>query len=60
MCPDCTGLGERLELIAQADCIIDLGPEGGSQVGTVVFTGTPQQILECEASKTGLYLRRVQ
>ena len=47
----------RLELIAQADWIIDMGPEGGSGGGRVVFEGTPTQILKCETSKTGLYLK---
>ncbi len=47
----------RLELIAQADWIIDLGPGGGSEGGQIVFTGTPEQILNAEKSKTGKYLR---
>ena len=47
----------RLELIAQADWIIDMGPEGGSGGGRVVFEGTPTQILKCETSKTGQYLK---
>ena len=49
----------RLELIAQADWIIDMGPEGGSGGGTVVFGGTPEQIITCEKSKTGSYLRKL-
>ena len=47
----------RLELVARADWIIDLGPEGGSAGGEVVFAGTPADLLECEKSKTGAYLR---
>lgn len=47
----------RLELIAQADWIIDIGPEGGSGGGEVVFTGTPEEIIKSEKSKTGRYLR---
>lgn len=47
----------RLELIAQADWIIDMGPEGGSEGGQVLYAGTPEGILSCEASKTGKYLR---
>ena len=47
----------RLELISQADWIIDIGPEGGSNGGTVVFQGTPEQILGCGESKTGRYLK---
>ena len=46
----------RLELIAQADWIIDLGPDGGTSGGEVVFQGTPQEIIHCERSKTGQYL----
>ncbi|MBQ9587169.1 MAG: hypothetical protein IJR26_04850, partial [Bacteroidales bacterium] len=47
----------RLELIAQADWIIDLGPDGGTSGGEVVFQGTPQEIIHCDRSKTGLYLK---
>ena len=46
----------RLELIAQADWIIDIGPDGGTGGGTVVFEGTPEQLIKCEASKTGRHL----
>ena len=48
----------RLELIAQADWIIDMGPEGGSSGGDVVFTGKPEDIVECDDSKTGQYLKQ--
>ncbi len=48
---------QSMELIAQADWIIDLGPEGGSGGGTVLFEGTPAQLLDCAASKTGRFLR---
>lgn len=48
----------RLELIAQADYIIDMGPEGGSDGGEVIFSGTPEELLKCERSKTAEYLRR--
>lgn len=47
----------RLELIAQADWIIDMGLEGGSNGGEVLFCGTPDKILDCPISKTGKYLR---
>ena len=50
----------RPELIAQADWIIDMGPEGGSGGGEVVFKGTPEQILACDESKTGQYLKTSQ
>ena len=46
----------RLELIAQADWIIDMGPDGGTGGGEVVFQGTPEQIIGCRRSKTGRYL----
>lgn len=46
----------RPELIAQADWIIDIGPEGSSKGGEIVFIGTPEQILTCKKSKTGKYL----
>ena len=49
----------RMEMIAQADWIIDIGPDGGSGGGSVVFEGTPEQILSCESSKTGCYLRKM-
>ena len=48
----------RLELIAQADYIIDMGPEGGSDGGGVMFSGTPEELLKCERSKTAGYLRK--
>lgn len=47
----------RLELIAQADWIIDMGPDGGTSGGEVVFQGTPQEIIHCDCSKTGQYLK---
>ena len=46
----------RPELIAQADWVIDMGPEGGSGGGTVIFEGTPEQLIDCEHSRTGQYL----
>lgn len=48
----------RLEMIGQADWIIDLGPEGGSKGGEIIFEGTPRQILNCSQSKTGQYLKQ--
>ncbi|MBP3582633.1 MAG: excinuclease ABC subunit UvrA, partial [Clostridia bacterium] len=47
----------NLDLIKTADYIIDLGPEGGDGGGTIVATGTPEEIAECEKSYTGAYLR---
>ena len=48
---------QSMELIARADWIIDLGPEGGAGGGELVFQGTPAQIVHCESSKTGRFLR---
>ena len=46
------------EVIKCADWIIDLGPEGGENGGYVVFEGTPEDIIKCEASHTGRFLRK--
>ena len=48
----------NLEAISQADWIIDMGPDGGSKGGQVVFEGTPSQIIQAEQSITGQYLRQ--
>ena len=47
----------NLDVIKVADHIIDLGPEGGSGGGEVVFTGTPEDCARCKESYTGQYLR---
>ena len=47
----------NLDLIKTADYIIDLGPEGGDGGGTLVVSGTPEQVAECEKSHTGAFLR---
>lgn len=49
----------NLDVIKQADFVIDLGPEGGDRGGTVVGTGTPEEIVELENSYTGKYLKDV-
>jgi excinuclease ABC subunit A len=49
----------NLDVIKTADYIIDLGPEGGEDGGTVVTTGTPEQVVLIDASHTGRYLRPV-
>ncbi|MEK0316637.1 excinuclease ABC subunit UvrA [Cohnella sp. 56] len=46
----------NLDVISQADWIIDMGPDGGSKGGQVVFEGTPEQIVHAEQSITGKYL----
>ena len=48
----------NLDVIKSADWVIDLGPEGGDDGGTVIATGTPEQIAACEASYTGQFLKR--
>ncbi|WP_410512552.1 excinuclease ABC subunit UvrA [Paenibacillus sp. BR2-3] len=49
----------NLDVIKTADYIIDMGPEGGSGGGTVLATGTPEQLVKVEASYTGRYLKPV-
>ena len=49
----------NLDVIKTADYIIDLGPEGGDGGGTVVCTGTPEEIAACGQSYTGQYLKRI-
>lgn len=49
----------RLELIAQADWIIEMGPGGGSKGGKVLFCGTSEQLVNCSDSQTGRYLREI-
>jgi excinuclease ABC subunit A len=46
------------EVIKCADYIIDLGPEGGEGGGTVVATGTPEEVAKVEASYTGKFLNK--
>ncbi|PPE70101.1 excinuclease ABC subunit UvrA [Caldimonas thermodepolymerans] len=47
----------NLDVIKTADWIVDMGPEGGAGGGTVVVTGTPEEVAACERSYTGRYLR---
>lgn len=49
----------NLDVILQADAIIDLGPEGGSGGGTIVATGTPEQVALCKESHTGVYIKKM-
>lgn len=49
----------NLDVIKVADHIIDLGPEGGKGGGTIVASGTPEEIAECENSYTGQYLKKM-
>ena len=48
----------NLDVIKSADYIIDLGPEGGDKGGNLVFEGTPDEIVSCKDSYTGIYLAR--
>jgi excinuclease ABC subunit A len=49
----------NLEVIKTADWIVDLGPEGGDAGGTVVATGTPEDVAKVPASYTGQYLKQL-
>ena len=49
----------NLDLIKTCDNIIDLGPEGGEGGGTVVATGTPEQVVKVEESYTGKFLKKM-
>lgn len=49
----------NLDMIKCADYLIDLGPEGGDEGGTVVAYGTPETIAKCEKSYTGQYLKKM-
>ncbi len=49
----------NLDVIKTADYIIDLGPEGGDGGGTIVATGTPEDVAMCEKSYTGKYLKPI-
>jgi excinuclease ABC subunit A len=47
----------HVDVIKQADWVIDLGPEGGHKGGEIVFAGTPEDLALCESSHTGRFLR---
>ncbi len=49
----------NLDVIKCADYIIDLGPEGGDKGGTIIATGTPEDIAACEKSYTGQFLKKM-
>jgi excinuclease ABC subunit A len=49
----------NLDVIKRADHIIDLGPDGGSRGGTIVTTGTPEEVAQCEESYTGHFLKKL-
>jgi excinuclease UvrABC ATPase subunit len=47
----------NLDIISRADWIIALGPEGGKNGGEVIFEGTPEELINCQRSHTGVYLK---
>ena len=49
----------NLDVIKVADYILDLGPEGGDGGGTIIATGSPEEVAACGASYTGQFLRRI-
>lgn len=49
----------NLDIIKTADYIVDLGPEGGAGGGTIVASGTPEEVVEVKESYTGRYLKPV-
>ncbi len=54
-----TVIEHNMDVIKVADWIIDLGPEGGDEGGTVVCTGTPEDVAHHESSYTGKFLRQI-
>ncbi|BCR22246.1 excinuclease ABC subunit UvrA [Borrelia sp. HM] len=49
----------NLDVIKQADYIIDLGPEGGVSGGNIVVSGTPEEVSKCKSSYTGMFLKNL-
>lgn len=49
----------NLDVIKTADYIIDLGPEGGENGGTVIATGTPEEVAKIKKSYTGHYIKKM-
>jgi excinuclease ABC subunit A len=54
-----TMIEHNLDVLLQADNIIDLGPEGGDRGGEVIVTGTPEEVAEWTPSYTGNYIREL-
>ena len=48
----------NMDIIRNADWIVDLGPEGGDEGGRVVAEGTPEQVARAPGSYTGKYLKK--
>jgi excinuclease ABC subunit A len=49
----------NIDVLKTVDYLIDMGPEGGDQGGTVVVQGAPQEVARCKQSYTGHYLKKV-
>ncbi len=49
----------NLDVIKNADYIVDMGPEGGEHGGTVIACGTPEEVAKCEKSYTGQFLKKI-
>ena len=49
----------NLDVIKNADYIVDMGPEGGEHGGTVIACGTPEEVAKCESSYTGQFLKKI-
>jgi excinuclease ABC subunit A len=47
----------NLDVIKQADWIVDLGPEGGKRGGTIIAQGRPEEVAKVKGSWTGKYLK---
>jgi excinuclease ABC subunit A len=47
-----------MEIIKNADYLIDIGPEGGARGGKIVAKGTPEEVAETDGSYTGAYLKK--
>lgn len=48
----------NLDVVKSADWIIDLGPEGGDSGGYIIAEGTPEQVIKCKNSSTGIFLKK--
>jgi excinuclease ABC subunit A len=49
----------NLDVIKTADWVVDLGPEGGAGGGTIVATGTPEDVVKVKGSHTGRFLKNL-
>ena len=49
----------NLDIIRYADWVIDMGPEGGKNGGKILFEGIPEDLVNCQTSHTGRYLKKI-